>query len=725
MFLNADVLAVIFSHLDLHGKKSLRSVNTDTVKGFNNAVQLGYIRVGIGTFDSNEGEVEEEYAQWFPVFSNNVSKDLSSAMVKCTMSSAGICLSTDSKLTILVRSDALVSNVELRRFLTNLPSSLREVSLVDLPALKATESYAFDNCARLRTFELRNLAELASIGSHFASEAVELQSVHLSNLPKLSTIEEHFLDYCSSLSRIVLADLPSLDTIGAYALRGCHGLRTVILRDLPNLQCICRGFAKDSEKVESLELINLPSLTDIQDHFMWWSGSALRHLVLMHLPALEFVGDRALGGKMGHLGHCFRLYNEEGINLQLSSGASTLRSIQISDLDAIETLPVGFLAECTNLWSVKLSKLPKLRTIERYAFRDCSEMRLIELTDLPQLESIGPGFADGCAALECLMLKQLNTLRTFDGSSLAKCTNVHTLYIMDLRMLEKIENCSLSDFPKISDIELQRAPNFDFGRFASSAGSIDSFNLDLSGMPCFVETRHGFLRERPLVHHVRLMNLPNLQRIGGYCFCRATTLRRIELKDLPSLRVIDDGFASECFALEELQIAAVPELKRIRRWFVHYCGALRRVSLSDMPKLEIIEDHAFATCTALRRIELRRLPALKRIDYQFALGCAALEAVVLVDLPELTTLGNGFLNGCPSCRVSLFGVPNLEEAALHQLEGKLLPSVVQDADAAVRSQARKTQRSRSDWSADSTASQDTSGGKPSRRKKQRLQPGRR
>ena len=197
MFLNADVLAVIFSYIDLQEKKSFRSVNTDTVKGFNNAVQLGYIRIGIGTLDSGFAEPWDEDLRWFPVRACRVPQGDYPGIMKCTISGGWFRLAT-ATWSVVLRSGAKrlqwsrelesraaagfnKSALEVLRvsnlcrmqalewtFLANF-RYLREVSIVDLPALESIDDMAFFERTCLRMLQLRKLPKLKEIGYLFAS----------------------------------------------------------------------------------------------------------------------------------------------------------------------------------------------------------------------------------------------------------------------------------------------------------------------------------------------------------------------------------------------------------------------------------------------------------------------------------------------------------------------------------------------------------------------------
>jgi hypothetical protein len=75
------------------------------------------------------------------------------------------------------------------------------------------------------------------------------------------------------------------------------------------------------------------------------------------------------------------------------NGCSKLKSIDLSPLKNVTSIPRNFLADCTSLEYVDLSPLKKVKTIDAGFLGDCTSIKTVDFSGMDSLEAVAVDFA--------------------------------------------------------------------------------------------------------------------------------------------------------------------------------------------------------------------------------------------------------------------------------------------------------------------------------------------
>ena len=168
---------------------------------------------------------------------------------------------------------------------------------------------------------------------------------------------------------------------------------------------------------------------------------------------------------------------------------------------------------------------------------------------------------------------------------------------------------------------------------------------------------------------VCLANLPHLESIGEYAFCRCARLSSVDLKGLPSLHSIGKSAFALCSSLQSITVANLPQLEQIGDHAFSGCTRLTSVDFSDLRSLRSIEERTFYQCDNLRSVTLVNLPAVESIDRDAFFECTHLSSVDFSGLPSLRSIAESAFVRCKSLQsISFVDLPLEsigEDAFLH------------------------------------------------------------
>ena len=183
---NTDVVAEMFSFLNVVGRKALRNVCRNTVRAFNHAVQLGFARSEIATYGPPDTRSGDCNVSWFPATR----------------------LAQGGKLKVTITANAEHSGTALCR--VSICSDTRDAVL--FLTVKTEESInsistAFPqiDAGAITALELNGLPEVDVIGSAFLSGCSSVCELSLINLPKVRAVVQRFAPNSPTLQVVELS----------------------------------------------------------------------------------------------------------------------------------------------------------------------------------------------------------------------------------------------------------------------------------------------------------------------------------------------------------------------------------------------------------------------------------------------------------------------------------------------------------------------------------------
>ena len=145
-----------------------------------------------------------------------------------------------------------------------------------------------------------------------------------------------------------------------------------------------------------------------------------------------------------------------------------------------------------------------------------------------------------------------------------------------------------------------------------------------------------------------LANLPHLESIFEYAFCRCARLTAVDLSGLPSLHSIGKSAFAMCTSLQSITVANLPQLEQIGDHAFSGCMRLTSVDFSDLRSLRSIAERNFYQCDNLRSVTLVNLPAVESIDRDAFFECKHLSSVDFNGLPSLRSIAESAFTRCDS-----------------------------------------------------------------------------
>ncbi len=227
------------------------------------------------------------------------------------------------------------------------------------------------------------------------------------HLPKAKEIHDFALEHVDRLPTLCL---PSCTSIGDYVLYNATALKHF---EAPSLQTIGDSFLYYS----SIEELNLPSCTKIDNYFCYMN---IHHLRKLLIPNVKQIGAGCLRGnkvleeldissceKLGHYAFCENESLKELIapNLQYIGSHSFRENTKISTL-----------------------YLPKCHTIADFSF--AKNQQLTEV-NLPELTYMGMNFLNSCKKLECVYTPKLTNMASGCFETCRRITKLYAPKIED------------------------------------------------------------------------------------------------------------------------------------------------------------------------------------------------------------------------------------------------------------------------------------------------------
>lgn len=243
---------------------------------------------------------------------------------------------------------------------------------------------------------------------------------------------------------------------------------------------------------------------------------------------------------------------------------------------------------------VKVGKMPKCHTIDRYFMSSNSYVQEIDLSGLSGLRKIDDNFMSKCQHLDKIIMPA------------AYVSEIGKMFLYGCQSLRKFE------FSKLAELKCIEA-----GFMADCRSMIEA----------------DFSRAKYVVN------------IGRHFMNDCVSLRYIRLDGLKSLQYIDEYFMYRCDSITDVDLRHLRSLRYIESYFMNRCRSLRHVSLTGL-HIEIIGHKFLADNLALETLDLGNLRYLREIGKDFLYGCSNLKYLDLSRLDSLRRIQDGFLRGC-------------------------------------------------------------------------------
>ncbi len=301
--------------------------------------------------------------------------------------------------------------------LSAVSSSGRKITIIMPNATSVGEKIFYGSEAdyTLASIELPNVI---SIGERAFYNINTLSTV---KMPKVEKIGENAFERCLNLTTI--SDLSGVTSIGEYAFCNCYALTTDIKLPL-------------ATELPAYVFYNCTSLTSVE------------------IPKVETIGESAFE-------KCTSLTTISDLSGVTSIGeyAFYCCSALTTDikLHLITELPAYVFYNCTSLTSVEI---PKVETIDMFAFSDC--FNLTTISDLSGVTSIGEWAFNLCYALEIEEL-YLPNVTTIPAAAFYCCEKIKSI---NMPNVEYVETSALCAMQSLTEVELPKATTLGVNVFA-------------------------------------------------------------------------------------------------------------------------------------------------------------------------------------------------------------------------------------------------------------------
>ena len=205
-------------------------------------------------------------------------------------------------------------------------------------------------------------------------------------------------------------------------------LVTIVL-DMRLVEEVCNCFLYGCRGLEGVDLSSLVNLRAVGKDFLS-RCSSLKSIDLTPLWAVEVLPDGFLDGctSLEEI-DLSPLVNLREVGTFFLCRCSGMKSIDLTPLRAIEVLPDGFLVECRGLVEVDLWPLANVREVGTFFLCECSGMTSIDLTPLSAVGVLPEGFLDGCSSLVEVDLSPLANLNDHSENYLRYCTSLKVIVL--------------------------------------------------------------------------------------------------------------------------------------------------------------------------------------------------------------------------------------------------------------------------------------------------------
>ncbi len=274
------------------------------------------------------------------------------------------------------------------------------------------------------------------------------------------------------------------------------------------------------------------------------------------------------------------------------ANCTSLKTVDLSGMDALTTIKAGAFFRCTALESVTLGS--KLTGIDKNAFNGCEVLQTLTM-DASELQTIGSSAFSGCAVLPSFPFSDAVKLTMIDVSAFQNCTSLKAVEMPQANALVCINTSAFFGCTALEKVTL-----------------------------------HG----------------EQLETIGGSAFKNCKTLRVIDLSTAPNLVEIATEAFFECSSLTDVDLSHLPRLTTIGERAFSRCMSLVSVALTESTELTKLGNWAFSTCQSLVTMDLSTLTKIDALPTGLASQCIALEHVYLPEENEITAIGANAFSNC-------------------------------------------------------------------------------
>lgn len=249
---------------------------------------------------------------------------------------------------------------------------------------------------QLEQFDATPLFSIQAIGPSFMADSRKLKSVDFSGttFDSVIVIEDYFLYHCPALERVDLSSLRKVMGIARGFLSGCSSLKEIDLGFAANVDEILAEFLNGTSSLTSIDVSPIAQLEYFADSFLSNASS------LVEIRGLE------------------NFHNMKSIDYGLFLNCSSLKSIDVSFLKNLTTIPDSFLRNCSSLEKIDgMELLTQVRELGQNFCLGCKCLKEIDFSGIGtccitlHLE----GFLDECTSLVVIDLRPLAKVTEFVG----------------------------------------------------------------------------------------------------------------------------------------------------------------------------------------------------------------------------------------------------------------------------------------------------------------------
>ncbi|XP_077216086.1 putative disease resistance protein RGA3 [Tasmannia lanceolata] len=464
------------------------------------------------------------------------------------------------------------------------------------------------------------------------------------NLTNLNTVSLVQCLNCQQLPR--LGQLPFLKKL---QINGMDGLKHIEGEFIGGSNKVIKGFPS----LEELELVDMPNLEE-------WCGAregdmpCLGTLKISNCPKLQ------------RFPHLPSINNLELRNCNEMVTASvpcltTLKSLQISSIKGLISLPPGFLQPLTVLEKLHVTGCNELVSWPKeVGLHDLPSLQYLQIHRCPKLESLGDdeeglpitlrslNISNGCDSLKCTPTRGLGKLSSLQRLHLVtQCpflpeeelpVTLQSLTIFSCSNLKSMSKGIFNNLTSLKVLAIRNCPQLESLAGEEELPTALTF-LRISDCPNLKSLSKGMRNNLTSLEELYIYNCPQLESLPNII-----GLRTMTIKKCPLMPQFPEGMLDMVTYLEVDNVEIFSKnLTSLQTLDISHCSQIEfSPSMLLPPTLKTLEIYSCNNLKSLPRGMLKNLTSLKKLTIH---SCPELLSLPEEGLP--TTLQELYIYGCP------------------------------------------------------------------------------
>lgn len=489
------------------------------------------------------------------------------------------------------------SAVNLTNLSTKMFKDCTSLNSVSLTSVETVGSYAFENCG----LEKLTLTKTYTLNDNAFANNPNFTSISIGTVP----------DFDLNVFSGSEENITYLSVGGSYISANIDNGEKGFSR-FPNLQTLYYSVPT----VETGTISNCANLTALYVN----KATVLEENSINNCPSLESFYAQALvdinSGAFTSTRNIKTLTINSVTDASQISSAFNLGAIVSIEANGLTEIPTSFMANKTNLQTVKMQSL---KSVPTYAFRNCTSLKSVSLSS--NTTSVGDYAFSGCSALTSFSCHgSLKTIGryAFAETALTTITTSNTFMYVTTVGYGAFKDCT-----NLKTVAFRDATTFGANVFEGCSAMTSATLTKATSLGNYL------FKDCVKLTTVSLPAMTNLKSTGLFEGC-------ISLKTFTSESVLSLGesFFKDCTALQSVTLTA---LTTIPDNCFNGCGALSSLTI---PAVTTIGDYAFKDCTSLNELYLLSVTILGANVFE---GCTALTTV---SLDEMASVPAYCFTGC-------------------------------------------------------------------------------